>query len=257
MKYPKISIVIPSYNKGKYIKETLQSIVDQNYPNLEVVIQDGGSTDGSLNIIKSYSEKYEYIKWESKKDKGQVDAINKGLKKATGDLLTYINADDIYEKDALKSVSEAYKKHPKALWFAGRGKIIDASGKEIAKLVTLYKNLLFKGNSYQLLLIVNYFMQPSIFLSRKGYKKFGPFLGKGGIVLEYDLWLNLGKVQMPTLVQGVLSKFRLIKSGISVSEVDKVMAEDYGLVRRHTSNRFILIIHSINNFGRKLLSKIY
>jgi len=255
--HPRVSIVIPSYNKGKYIKETLQSIVDQKYPNLEVIIQDGGSTDSSLNIIKHYSEKHDYIKWESKKDKGQVDAINKGLKKATGDVLTFINADDVYEKDALINVAEAYKKHPKAMWFAGRGRVIDAGGKEIAKLVTIYKNFLLKLNSYALLLTVNYFIQSSVFITNNAYKKHGPFVGQKGTVMEYDLWLNLGKVQMPTLIEGVPSNFRLIKSGISISEVDKVMAEDYKIAAKYTSNIFILAFHLFNNFGRKLLSKIY
>jgi glycosyltransferase involved in cell wall biosynthesis len=257
MKPPKVSIIIPSYNKGKYIKETLQSIVDQNYSNLEVIVQDGGSTDGSVNVIKSYSEKYDFFKWESKKDKGQVDAINKGLKKATGDLLTYINADDVYEKNALISVVRVYIKHPKALWFAGRGKVIDKSGKEIAKLITIYKNFLLKYNSYNLLLTINYLMQPSVFLTQKAYIKYGSFVGQRGTVMEYDLWLNLGKVQMPILVEGVLSKFRLIKSGISMSEVDKVMAKDYEIARKHTDNQLIIFLHKFHNFGRKILSKIY
>src|SRR3989344_6933690 len=91
IKYPKISIVIPSYNAVQYIEHTLRSILDQKYPSLEIIVQDGGSTDGTLNIIKKYAKKYPRIlKFESKKDKGQADAINKGMKKTTGEIVTYI-----------------------------------------------------------------------------------------------------------------------------------------------------------------------
>src|SRR5438105_15536000 len=93
----KISIIIPSFNKGIYIGKTLQSIIDQNYPNLEVIVQDGGSKDETAVIIKRYAKKNPKIfQWTSKKDNGQLDAIYKGLKKAKGDIITYLNADDLY-----------------------------------------------------------------------------------------------------------------------------------------------------------------
>ena len=132
MKLPKISVVIPSYNKVKYIQETLDSIFDQKYENLEVIIQDGGSTDGTLKIIKDYL--YEHpniIKLESKRDNGQLDAINKGLKKSTGDIITFINADDVYEKDSFKLVANNYIENTDILWFVGKGRVINEMGNEI------------------------------------------------------------------------------------------------------------------------------
>ena len=109
--FPKISIVIPSYNKVKYIQETLESVIFQKYPNLEVIIQDGGSTDGTLEIIKKYAKKYpKIISWVSIKDKGQVDAINRGLRKAKGNIVTYLNADDLYEKGALFEIAQSFLK---------------------------------------------------------------------------------------------------------------------------------------------------
>src|SRR3990172_9062122 len=150
-KFQKISIVIPSYNKASFIKQTLESIVTQNYPNLEVIIQDGGSTDGSVEIIRKYAQKYpKMISWVSKKDKGQVDAINKGLKKATGEILTFINADDVYEEGAVRTVGEYFYDNPKTLWLAGKGKVINEKGDEISKWVTAYKNFLLHLNSYNL-----------------------------------------------------------------------------------------------------------
>ena len=110
---PKISIVIPSFNKARVIGQTLESIVGQGYPDYEVIIQDGGSTDGTLDIIKKFAKKCpREIKWESGKDKGQLDAINKGLSKASGEILTYINADDVYEPGALDTVAKAYERVP-------------------------------------------------------------------------------------------------------------------------------------------------
>src|SRR3989304_8129508 len=123
---PKISIVIPSFNKKDYIGFTLQSIIDQEYPNLEVIVRDGGSTDGTLEIIKKYAKKYpKVISWEVKKNEGQLGAINQGLTTATGDILTFLNADDVYQDAALRTVGEYFAKAPGTLWLAGKGHTID------------------------------------------------------------------------------------------------------------------------------------
>jgi glycosyltransferase involved in cell wall biosynthesis len=91
-KWPRISIVTPSLNQGDFIEVTIQSVLSQMYPNLEYVIIDGGSTDSTLSILNNYSGQ---VKWISEKDSGQTDAINKGLRLVTGEILAYLNADDI------------------------------------------------------------------------------------------------------------------------------------------------------------------
>ncbi|MCX6313043.1 MAG: glycosyltransferase family 2 protein [Bacteroidetes bacterium] len=106
MKYPKISIITPSYNQGAYIEETILSIINQNYPNLEYIIIDGGSTDNTIEIIKKYEKYLTY--WVSEKDNGQSDAINKGLKIATGKIFNWLNSDDYYEPGTLKKVAELF-----------------------------------------------------------------------------------------------------------------------------------------------------
>lgn len=110
MNYPKISIVTPSFNQGKYLDETILSIVGQKYPNLEYIIIDGGSTDNSVEIIRKYEKYLSY--WVSEKDKGQSDAINKGLKHITGDLFNWINSDDLLEEGALFKLANAYTNNP-------------------------------------------------------------------------------------------------------------------------------------------------
>lgn len=248
---PKISIVIPSYNKAGFIEETLKSIVSQNYPKFELIIKDGGSTDGTVNIIKKYAKKYpDIIFWESKKDKGQVDAINNGLNKATGEVVAYINADDIYEKGTLRAVGDYFAKNPKTLWLAGKGRVIDSEGKEISGWVTTYKNFLLTLNSYYLLLITNYLIQPSVFLSRKAIKKFGPFKGTKNFVLEYDLWLKLGRVEMPAILPLSLASFRLFKENISSTQYRDVLEKDYLMVKKYTRNPILLLLHKFHNWGR-------
>lgn len=251
---PKISIVIPSLNKVAYIEATLRSIINQGYPNLEVIIQDGSSSDGTVEIIKKYAKiNPKLFRWESKKDKGQVDAINKGLKKATGELLTYINADDVYKDGALLEVGQHFRKHQNTSWITGYGDIIDKDGKVIARLVTSYKNFLLDLNDYSLLLIVNFISQPSTFLSRKAYEKFGPFTGTTNYVMEYDLWLKLGRDQMPLVIKKALSSFRLTNNNISAISAKELLKIDNQLVEKYTGNGLFLALHKLHNLGRIFL----
>lgn len=104
---PKISIITPSFNQGQFIEQTIRSVLLQNYPNLEYIIIDGGSTDNTIDIIKKYSDFITY--WVSEKDNGQSDAINKGLKVATGDVFNWLNSDDYYLPNALLTVGNAFK----------------------------------------------------------------------------------------------------------------------------------------------------
>lgn len=251
---PKISIVVPSYNKVRFIEQTLKSIFTQNYENLEVIIQDGGSTDGSVEIIKKYAKKYSII-WESKKDNGQLDAINKGLKKATGAILTYINADDYYKSGAFAAVSKAFLENPNALWFVGQGIVINEKGKEIAQAVSCYKNFLLLLNFRFNLLVTNYLMQPSVFFSKEAYKKYGPFIGTPDFIMEYDFWLKLSHISMPVVLNGDISKFRIEPGTKTKRMFKKLLLEDTKIVKRYTKNPFILALHKLNNFGRVVVAK--
>jgi len=254
LNYPKISIVIPSFNKVRYIGETLQSIVDQKYPNLEVIIMDGGSTDGTLSIIKKYSKKYPKIfSYVSKKDKGQADAINKGLNRTTGQILSYINADDRYEDYALLKIGSFFVKHPNTIWIAGRGRVINEKGVEIARIVTMFKNLLLLLNSFSLLLVVNYLIQPSIFFQKKAFEKYGPFPGTGRVVMEYGLWLRLGRNKMPLVIGNNLSSFRLMKTGFSLKSFKVILEADNSIAKKFIKNPLVYHIHRFINFLRTFL----
>ena len=256
MIHPKISIVIPSFNKFKYIGKTLDSIFLQKYPNLEVIIQDGGSTDGTLQIIKKYAKRYpRVIKWVSKKDKGQLDAINKGLAKATGEIISFINADDVYTKNAFDEISKAYGESPGSIWFAGQGTVIDKKGKEIAKLVTIYKNIALVLNSKFYLLITNYLMQPSIFLAKDAYDKYGPFSGTDDFVTEYDLWLKLSRKRMPYIINKTLSRFRIEPGTKTKNMFIKLLEVDSKIVRKYTKSKLFLFLHDLHNISRIIVEK--
>ena len=110
--FPKISIVTPSYNQAEFLERTILSVLNQDYPNLEYIIIDGGSTDGSVEIIKKYEKYLAY--WVSEKDKGQSDAINKGFQKSTGDILAWLNSDDTYLSGTLFKVVKAFQENPNA-----------------------------------------------------------------------------------------------------------------------------------------------
>jgi glycosyltransferase involved in cell wall biosynthesis len=116
-KWPRITIVTPSYNQGKYIERTILSVINQNYPNLEYFIIDGGSTDNTIDIIKKYEDKIDW--WVSEKDRGQADAIRKGFENATGTLISWLNSDDMLFPGALKKVAKAYLKYPDASIYTG------------------------------------------------------------------------------------------------------------------------------------------
>ncbi len=250
---PRISIVIPVYNKAGYIEETLESIVTQNYSNLEIIIKDGGSEDGTVEIIKDFADRYHsFIHWESQKDNGQLDAIKMGLRYATGDILSYINADDIYQEGAFHKIAEAFGKNKGCLWLSGEGLHIDEHGKEISAFVSRYKNFLLHKNKYFYLLCVNYLMQPSVFITKKAYSMFGPFKGNSDFVLEYDLWLKVGKVQMPVVINDVLSSFRITGESITSKQSRHLILENYRIIQTHTRNPIALFLQKINNIGRML-----
>lgn len=161
MIYPKISIITPSYNQGLYLEKTIQSVLEQGYPNLEYIVLDAGSTDNSVEIIKKYSTSVTH--WESKPDKGQADAIYRGFELATGDVIAWINSDDYYLPGSLNAVGEYFIKNPETRWLIGNGFIVDENGRDILRCFTPpinFEKIIFCGAPI---------IQPSVFISRQAF----------------------------------------------------------------------------------------
>ncbi|MCX7820254.1 MAG: glycosyltransferase, partial [Brevinematales bacterium] len=183
----KFSFVIPSYNQGRFIKETIDSILTQDVEK-EIIVMDGGSTDNTLEILKSYGDK---IIWTSCKDKGQTDAINKGIKRATGDIITYINSDDYYLPGSLKIVEKYFVENPNILWLTGDGIIVNEDGKIIQKPISLYKKIWRKIPFFWTIYITNFIIQPSTFFRKEVFEKIGLFDENKHYTMDYDYWLRL------------------------------------------------------------------
>ena len=181
--WPKISIVTPSYNQAQYLEETIRSVLMQNYPNLEYIIIDGGSTDGSVGIIKKYEPWLTY--WVSEKDKGQADAINKGFKHCTGQIGAWINSDDLYLPNAFNEVISAYKKssskHPGVI--SGITKVTD----ENLNLIYIYEGKDFSIDNLIKLCIIP---QASTFFTLDVFNHLNGLNDNYELAFDYHFWLR-------------------------------------------------------------------
>ncbi|WP_128545217.1 glycosyltransferase family 2 protein [Larkinella soli] len=182
--WPKLSVVTPSYNQADYLERTILSVLNQNYPNLEYFIMDGGSTDGSVEIIRKY-ERY-LAGWVSEKDKGQVDAINKGFRRATGDLVGFQNSDDTFAPGAFQAVAEAVRKHPDDDVFYGHMYIIDE-----ADVITENMRVLPFCAECQLFEGMQIFNQ-AFFFKRSMLDRFGYFDEQYRFAFDYEIATRYG-----------------------------------------------------------------
>jgi len=183
--WPKISIVTPSYSQAEFLEKTILSVLNQNYPNLEYIIMDGGSTDGSVEIIKKYEKYLAY--WVSEKDKGQADAINKGFQKSTGEILAWLNSDDTYLPDALQSVAVFFEQHPSTDMLYGRCHMMDRDDEIFQEAKAMPFNLL--DYTYGLFTIP----QPAAFWRRDIFFKARMLNIETHACMDYELWINFAK----------------------------------------------------------------
>jgi glycosyltransferase involved in cell wall biosynthesis len=165
MTFPKISVITPSYNQGKFIQETIESVLEQCYPNLEYIIIDGGSTDNSVDIIKKYQDKIQY--WVSEKDRGQSDAINKGFKKSTGDIVCWLNSDDILLPNSLHTVASIFQENKDLDLLNGNTVIIDKNSNILTGLFILKQKKWYARHG------IYYVNQPAMFWKRNIFKTIG------------------------------------------------------------------------------------
>lgn len=222
----RISIITPSYNQAPFIARTIDSILSQRGDfELDYRVLDGGSTDGTIEILRGYGDR---IAWKSERDKGQVDAINKGLRAIDGDVVGWVNSDDTLMPGALDRVACAFTANPRVEWVHGRCRIIDEHDREIRRWVSLYKHYRCRSHTFENLLTENYVSQMTAFWRRSVHDEIGYLDPTFDLAFDYDLFLKLAHRGDPVYLDDEVACFRMYdtsKSGAGfVAQVDQANA---------------------------------
>jgi glycosyltransferase involved in cell wall biosynthesis len=182
MELPRVTIITPSYNQAAYLEQTILSVLSQGYPNLEYMIVDGGSTDGSVEIIRKYADQLAW--WVSEKDRGQAEAINKGFARATGELVGWLNSDDLFQPGSILAAVEGFRGHPEAGIVYGDVLSINAAGEPI--------NLMrFAPYTLQDLMAFKIISQPGAMMRRAVLEQAGYLELRFHYMLDHHLWLRM------------------------------------------------------------------
>jgi glycosyltransferase involved in cell wall biosynthesis len=203
---PTFSIVTPSFNQGAFLGRTIDSVLAQSGGfDVEHWIIDGGSTDGTLDVLAGYGDR---VKWVSEPDRGQVDAVNKGFRRARGDIVGWLNSDDVYEPGAFEKVAAALARAPDAQWCFGLCRVIDEHDREVRRGVTAYKNSWIRRYSAARLLVCDFISQPAVFLKREVFEELGLLDESLAWAFDYEYWLRLAQRHEPVIIDEYVAAFR-------------------------------------------------
>jgi glycosyltransferase involved in cell wall biosynthesis len=225
---PKITVVTPSYNQGAYLEETIRSVLNQQYPRLEYIIIDGGSTDGSVSIIQKYASRLAY--WESASDRGQSHAVNKGFARATGEIFAWLNSDDVYEPGALFTVGRFFARHPGRGWLVGGCRLLSANGEKNGFFPTRYSGRAALLQFWKHHEGASRLPQQSSFWRTRLIS--GPLLDESlHYAMDYHLWLRLVQLEAPVLIEDILAGYRLHESAKTLLDNDRFLPEELAVAR--------------------------
>lgn len=220
---PRISIVTPSFNQHPFIEETLRSVLAQNYPNLEYLVLDGGSHDGSVEIIRRYAPWLDY--WASEQDHGQADAINRGWQRATGEIVAWLNSDDTYLPGALTAVAQTFLDQPAVALVFGDCNIVDAATQVLEVIRP-------RAVDVARILLANPIPQPATFIRRRALEQVG-FLDPGfRYTMDHELWVRLARQFRFAYIPRPLANFRMYRGTKSVSELEGFLPEYIAIYER-------------------------
>jgi glycosyltransferase involved in cell wall biosynthesis len=217
MTYPLVSIITPSYNQAQFLEATIRSVLEQDYPNVEYIIIDGGSTDGSIEIIKRYADRL--TKWVSEPDTGQTDAINKGFGMATGEIMAWLNSDDTYRLGAIAEAVKFLLDNPEVGMVYGDAYYIDEADRILAHYpsgTTDHKGLR-RG--------VNTIPQQTMFFRSRLWKMVGPLDPSFYYAMDYDLWVRISAVSPIAYHPRLWANFRLQGDSKSLTEAHRCWPE--------------------------------
>jgi glycosyltransferase involved in cell wall biosynthesis len=242
---PSIAIVTPSFQHAEFLEQTLRSVLDQGYPRLELQVMDGGSTDGSVEILRRYQDR---LRWVSGPDGGQAAALNEGFRRTEGEIIGWINSDDLYAEGSLEAVGRYFAAHPDVEWLYGRCPIIDRRGHASRGLVTRYKELWMRRYSYRRLYIENFINQPTVFFRRRLIERVGPIDTRYRNAFDYELWLRMGAVARPAYLDRVLAYFRVHADAKTSATFDRTFREECEAAERVAAGRhpILVALHRVN-----------
>lgn len=228
---PRITIVTPSFNQGRFIEQTIQSVLSQDYDELEYLVMDGGSGDETLSILKRYESQ---LQWWSEKDEGQAHAINKGFRRATGEILGWINSDDFYEPGALIKIAEYFTANPGIDLVYGEGYLVSEDGARKRRFPATEPTFDLR----RLIFVWDYMLQQSTFFRREMLERIGYLDESLHYGLDWDLWIRAGKACRIGYMPEYLGNLREYDSAKSFAGGYRRVRELYGVVRSHTGRRW-------------------
>lgn len=224
---PKISLVTPSFNQGHYIEKTIQSVLNQNYPNLEYFIQDGNSSDNTVDVIKNYEAKL--TGWKSEKDNGQSQAINLGFAQTSGEIMGWLNSDDLLLPGALAAVANYFNQHPDVDVVYGNRLLIDKNDMEIGRWI-------LPGHNNKALSWVDYIPQETLFWRRSIWEKAGGYIDDSyRFAMDWDLLIRLRDAGANFAhIPRFLGAFRVHEEQKTSSEINEIGFEEMDRIRQRT-----------------------
>jgi glycosyltransferase involved in cell wall biosynthesis len=224
--WPQVSLITPSYNAGPYLRAAIDSVLSQDYPNIEYLVMDGGSTDGSVELLREYGAG---VRWVSEKDAGQSDAIARGFEQTGGTILGWLNADDELKPGAVRSAVETFQENPKAALIYGNADFIDADGGILGPCTVVEP---YSG--HRLLHYGDYIIQPAAFFTRQAYEAVGGLNKSLNWAMDWDLWIRLAQGYDVVYIDKLLASYRWLGSNKTaeggfdrLEEIDTV-ARQYG-----------------------------
>ncbi len=210
---PKVSIITPSFNQGRFLKDTIRSVLEQDYPDFEYLIVDGGSKDESVEIIKKYQEHLAW--WVSEKDRGHADALNKGFSHARGDILAWLNSDDTYFPGAISQAVACLMEHPEVGMVYGDAQLIDDAGRTIGHFASK------QTDYHQMLRGSVHIPQATTFFRTNLWRQVGPLDLSLFFAFDYDLWVKLAKISEVSYQPRLWASFRIHSQGKTVINDDR------------------------------------
>lgn len=221
-KPPLVSIITPSFNQARFLESAMRSVLEQDYERIEYIVVDGGSSDGSAEIIRKYANRLAW--WVSEADEGQTDAINKGFARAKGDILAWLNSDDTYMPGAVRAAVEAFGRFPDAGLIYGQANYIDEAGQVIGRFPAAQTDLRGLRAGYV------HIPQQAAFFRGPLWRKVGPLDPSFYFAMDYDLWVRLAKLAPVRFVPQVWANFRMHGAAKTITADDRCWPE---MVRIH------------------------